>query len=190
MTGPPAGPAAPAEPTGQVPAGPPAAGPTSTGQPGTEWNHPSVPSPRNSGRPQHPANDQHTAAERRVAGTTRSTIVTSVPPQGAWEFEEARTPGPAPSESSGPDPDADPDTARPPLPKRRKQEHLAWQLRTDGPPSPPSQDESTAGHDPGLMAAFQRGVTQADDEESTAPPYTAGERAAPAVETEQRKDPR
>lgn len=122
-----------------------------------------------------------------MAGTTRSTIVTSVPPQGAWEFEGARAPSPAPSESSSPGPAMAPDAdaARPPLPKRRKQEHLAWQLRTDGPPSPPSQDESTAGHDPGLMAAFQRGVTQADDEEPTAPPYTVGERAAPAVETEQ-----
>lgn len=48
---------------------------------------------------------------------------------------------------------------RPELPKRNKQTHLAPQLR-DTPP-PPSRGPE-AGHDPGLMKAFQQGRTRAD----------------------------
>ncbi|MFE6332187.1 ATP-binding protein [Streptomyces sp. NPDC057798] len=49
---------------------------------------------------------------------------------------------------------------KPQLPKRRAQEHLAPQLR-DG-PAPRLEPEQPAGHDPGLMAAFQRGVGLAE----------------------------
>ncbi|MGW0600442.1 ATP-binding protein [Streptomyces sp. NPDC002776] len=49
---------------------------------------------------------------------------------------------------------------KPHLPKRRAQEHLAPQLR-DG-PAPRQEPEHLAGHDPGLMAAFQRGVGLAE----------------------------
>ncbi|MFI7382305.1 sensor histidine kinase [Streptomyces sp. NPDC049813] len=49
---------------------------------------------------------------------------------------------------------------RPRLPRRRAQEHLAPQLR--GGPAPRQDDEPPAGHDPGLMAAFQRGITLAE----------------------------
>ncbi|MFF8841223.1 ATP-binding protein [Streptomyces sp. NPDC015127] len=44
---------------------------------------------------------------------------------------------------------------RPQLPKRRSQEHLVPQLR-DAPA--PRKDDDQALHDPGLMAAFQRGI--------------------------------
>ncbi|MFI1562709.1 ATP-binding protein [Streptomyces sp. NPDC020490] len=50
--------------------------------------------------------------------------------------------------------------AKPRLPRRRAQEHLAPQLR-DG-PLPRQNTEHVAGHDPGLMAAFQRGVGLAE----------------------------
>ncbi|MFH8489035.1 ATP-binding protein [Streptomyces longisporoflavus] len=45
---------------------------------------------------------------------------------------------------------------KPQLPKRRAQEHIAPQLR--GAPAPRPDSEHHVGHDPGLMAAFQRGI--------------------------------
>ncbi|MER5886397.1 ATP-binding protein [Streptomyces sp. NPDC001941] len=48
---------------------------------------------------------------------------------------------------------------RPQLPKRRAQEHLVPQLRNE--PAPRPSDEH-ALHDPGLMAAFQRGIGLAE----------------------------
>ncbi|WP_328875144.1 ATP-binding protein [Streptomyces sp. NBC_00287] len=49
---------------------------------------------------------------------------------------------------------------KPQLPRRRAQEHIAPQLR-DG-PAPRQEPEHLAGHDPGLMAAFQRGIGLAE----------------------------
>ncbi|MFF6825341.1 ATP-binding protein [Streptomyces longwoodensis] len=52
---------------------------------------------------------------------------------------------------------------RPQLPRRRAQEHIAPQLR--GGPLP-RQDGEHAGHDPGLMAAFQRGIGLAESRQN------------------------
>ncbi|MFD8236350.1 ATP-binding protein [Streptomyces sp. NPDC059696] len=49
---------------------------------------------------------------------------------------------------------------KPHLPRRRAQEHIAPQLR-DG-PVPRQDPEYLVGHDPGLMAAFQRGISLAE----------------------------
>ncbi|MFD6189431.1 ATP-binding protein [Streptomyces sp. NPDC060275] len=49
---------------------------------------------------------------------------------------------------------------KPQLPRRRAQEHIAPQLR--GGPAPRQETEQYTGHDPGLMAAFQRGVGLAE----------------------------
>ncbi|MGV9455632.1 ATP-binding protein, partial [Streptomyces sp. NPDC003635] len=49
---------------------------------------------------------------------------------------------------------------KPQLPRRRAQEHIAPQLR-DG-PVPRQEPEHVPGHDPGLMAAFQRGIGLAE----------------------------
>ncbi|MFD8432302.1 ATP-binding protein [Streptomyces coelicoflavus] len=49
---------------------------------------------------------------------------------------------------------------KPQLPRRRAQEHIAPQLR--GGPAPRQEPEQYAGHDPGLMAAFQRGIGLAE----------------------------
>ncbi|MEU0385293.1 sensor histidine kinase [Streptomyces chartreusis] len=49
---------------------------------------------------------------------------------------------------------------KPQLPRRRAQEHIAPQLR-DG-PTPRQEPELLVGHDPGLMAAFQRGISLAE----------------------------
>ncbi|MDQ1007009.1 signal transduction histidine kinase [Streptomyces sp. V4I23] len=55
---------------------------------------------------------------------------------------------------------------RPQLPKRRSQEHLVPQLR-DAPA--PRKEDDQALHDPGLMAAFQRGIGLAASQPPTAP---------------------
>ncbi|MFF8191160.1 ATP-binding protein [Streptomyces bobili] len=57
---------------------------------------------------------------------------------------------------------------KPQLPRRRAHEHLAPQLR-GGPPAPRPDGEQPAGHDPGLMAAFQRGVGLAEAQQSLEP---------------------
>ncbi|MFD0307901.1 ATP-binding protein [Streptomyces sp. NPDC127119] len=49
---------------------------------------------------------------------------------------------------------------RPQLPKRRAQEHIVPELR--GGPAPRQESEFLVGHDPGLMAAFQRGIGLAE----------------------------
>ncbi|MEV2218049.1 ATP-binding protein [Streptomyces sp. NPDC050997] len=49
---------------------------------------------------------------------------------------------------------------KPQLPRRRAQEHIVPQLR--GGPAPRQDSEHPAGHDPGLMAAFQRGIGLAE----------------------------
>ncbi|MCX4834134.1 ATP-binding protein [Streptomyces sp. NBC_01016] len=56
---------------------------------------------------------------------------------------------------------------RPQLPRRRAQEHIAPQLR--GGPAPRHEDATPSVHDPGLMAAFQRGITLAESAEPRAP---------------------
>ncbi|MEV6289612.1 ATP-binding protein [Streptomyces sp. NPDC051896] len=49
---------------------------------------------------------------------------------------------------------------KPQLPRRRAQEHIVPQLR--GGPAPRQDGDTVAGHDPGLMAAFQRGIGLAE----------------------------
>ncbi|GAB7059388.1 hypothetical protein JCM12681A_10980 [Streptomyces mexicanus] len=49
---------------------------------------------------------------------------------------------------------------KPQLPRRRAQEHLVPQLR--GGPAPRQDGDDVPGHDPGLMAAFQRGIGLAE----------------------------
>ncbi|MGW7065306.1 ATP-binding protein [Streptomyces sp. NPDC054855] len=56
---------------------------------------------------------------------------------------------------------------KPQLPKRRAQEHIAPQLRDA--PTPRPESEHHIGHDPGLMAAFQRGIGLAAAQEMRDP---------------------
>ncbi|MYS15409.1 hypothetical protein [Streptomyces sp. SID4982] len=53
---------------------------------------------------------------------------------------------------------------KPRLPRRRAQEHIVPQLR--GGPAPRQESDLVVGHDPGLMAAFQRGVGLAESQQS------------------------
>ncbi|AXG81409.1 sensor histidine kinase [Streptomyces paludis] len=68
--------------------------------------------------------------------------------------------------------------SRPRLPRRRGQEHLVPQLR-DAPVPPPAGE--TALHDPGLMAAFQRGIGLAESQPAPRADPRA-DRAAPRHE--------
>ncbi|WP_018546787.1 sensor histidine kinase, partial [Streptomyces sp. LaPpAH-108] len=52
---------------------------------------------------------------------------------------------------------------RPQLPRRRAQEHIVPQLR--GGPAPRQEGDAVADHDPGLMAAFQRGIGLAETQQ-------------------------
>ncbi|MCX5329904.1 sensor histidine kinase KdpD [Streptomyces sp. NBC_00140] len=76
---------------------------------------------------------------------------------------------------------------KPQLPRRRAQEHIAPQLR-DGPAAPRPETDHLAGHDPGLMAAFQRGIGLAEAqqhleaEHAGAPHPDAGHLEAPHME--------
>ncbi|MFI1154154.1 sensor histidine kinase [Streptomyces sp. NPDC020817] len=70
--------------------------------------------------------------------------------------------GPAPAVVSVPAARTDPD--RPTLPRRRAQYHLAPQLR-DAPAPEPADAPEQPVHDPGLMAAFQRGFGLAQSED-------------------------
>jgi anti-sigma regulatory factor (Ser/Thr protein kinase) len=73
---------------------------------------------------------------------------------------------------------------RPHLPKRRAQEHLVPQLREG--PAPRQDTEYVVGHDPGLMAAFQRGIGLAEAAHMETPgqeeasPGASSTEAAPA----------
>ncbi|MFB7090434.1 ATP-binding protein [Streptomyces sp. NPDC056296] len=67
---------------------------------------------------------------------------------------------------------------KPQLPRRRAQEHIAPQLR--GGPAPRQEPEQHAGHDPGLMAAFQRGIGLAEAQQHMGPAPMEPTRVDPA----------
>ncbi|MFG2791742.1 sensor histidine kinase [Streptomyces sp. NPDC048419] len=75
----------------------------------------------------------------------------------------------------------------PRLPRRRAQEHIVPQLREG--PAPRQDSDHVAGHDPGLMAAFQRGIGLAEAQQNLEPEHTGAihmvpEHTAPAAHRE------
>ncbi|MFD5002114.1 ATP-binding protein [Streptomyces mutabilis] len=76
---------------------------------------------------------------------------------------------------------------KPQLPRRRAQEHIAPQLR--GGPAPRQEPEQYAGHDPGLMAAFQRGIGLAEAQQRMEPAATEPAPATPLSVQPPRTDP-
>ncbi|MFJ7240384.1 sensor histidine kinase [Streptomyces olivaceus] len=66
---------------------------------------------------------------------------------------------------------------KPQLPRRRAQEHIAPQLR--GGPAPRQEPEQYTGHDPALMAAFQRGIGLAEAAQRAEPAPAEPPRPAP-----------
>ncbi|MFF3483029.1 ATP-binding protein [Streptomyces sp. NPDC002701] len=71
-------------------------------------------------------------------------------------------------------------TSRPQLPRRRAQEHMVPELR--GGPAPRQESEFLVGHDPGLMAAFQRGVGLAEAQYRDVDPVGPAHPSAPMTE--------
>ncbi|GGK00050.1 ATPase [Streptomyces camponoticapitis] len=117
---------------------------------------------RTSGRRPLPVRGERAA--RATPADARPGPSPRLQPEAPLRPEFRRVPDP-----SLPDPSPDPsvpgvvrgtmDLDRPQLPKRRSQEHLVPQLRDA--PAPPGDGEP-ALHDPGLMAAFQRGIGLAE----------------------------
>ncbi|MFI7098937.1 ATP-binding protein [Streptomyces sp. NPDC050161] len=91
------------------------------------------------------------------------------PHAGAAYPADGTTYPPAAERSADPGPVALPpashdDDSKPRLPHRRKQEHLVPELRGDPVlPGPTDRAGPEPEHDPGLMAAFRRGISLADD---------------------------
>ncbi|MFE3881531.1 ATP-binding protein [Streptomyces lydicus] len=118
--------------------------------------------------------DAGTARRRLVRATGAYTPDVHLPDV---HLPEARLPAPHTPDAAPADRPADPgpvvlppappvvdNSARPRLPRRRKQTHLVPELRGD--PILPSATPRTGPepeHDPGLMAAFRRGFSLADD---------------------------
>ncbi|MER6325502.1 sensor histidine kinase [Streptomyces coelicoflavus] len=147
---------------------------------------PAVPPPPPAPAPEEPG----PVGARRVAGEpaplpvrgthrNRPTPADAVPgvrpeDRGALAEHEAAPPVPRHSAVRG-------TMGKPQLPRRRAQEHIVPQLR--GGPAPRQEPEQYAGHDPGLMAAFQRGIGLAEGRSPTEPaPLTAthGDPGAPS----------
>ena len=111
--------------------------------------------------------------DRRTAADARSGV-TYVP------GPEARRPGTAAGRRPATRPPAADDRSRlraqprrrrPPLPRRRGQEHMAPQLQDAPPPRPP---RNRRRHDPGLMAAFRRGIASPRPRRTRGPGRGAG----------------
>ncbi|WP_023590943.1 ATP-binding protein [Streptomyces thermolilacinus] len=94
------------------------------------------------------------------------------PAQPAPQPAQAQSP-PAEGDAPAPVPGQD---GRPRLPKRRAQEHLVPQLRDE--PVRRRHDDVPL-HDPGLMAAFQRGIGLAESMPPSSPPPAAPQAATP-----------
>ncbi|MGH3243199.1 MAG: hypothetical protein ACRDNL_22665, partial [Spirillospora sp.] len=81
------------------------------------------------------------------------------------------TDNPLPDASTGPLPAVDPTAVagnggdRPPLPRRQAQTHLPPEL-AEAPVA--QQDDQEVEHNPGLMAAFQKGIRSVQDDDVAA----------------------
>ncbi|MFE0677779.1 sensor histidine kinase [Streptomyces sp. NPDC058867] len=135
---------APAPHPQQPPARPPAPAPRRPSAPG-----PAAPAVNGAG---------HVPLPVRGAHASRPTIAEAVPgikPEDRPHLAEHA--GAAPTPRTGA---VRGTMGKPHLPRRRAQEHLVPQLREG--PAPRQEPEQLAGHDPQLMAAFQRGVGLAE----------------------------
>ncbi|MFF3843225.1 ATP-binding protein [Streptomyces sp. NPDC001930] len=147
--------------TAPAPAHPQAPAPTAMSTTATTGPAPhSVPSPERTAvrHDEAPAHDPltHPRTTERSDGYADSGRTPATPAQSAG----AAHPGP-PASLLSPLPPAPGAGGRPALPKRRAQEHIVPQLRDEPVARKP---EEHALHDPGLMAAFQRGFGLAESQ--------------------------
>ncbi|MFF8598090.1 sensor histidine kinase [Streptomyces sp. NPDC015232] len=175
----------------QVPAQSPAPAPAHAGLPGDHPTAPLIMDRSALGVPAQAPAPQAQAPQPTAAPAPVPVTAASAPPQqphpAAPRIPAAQAPHSAPAvppaaprtAHPAPAPEVPPAPrsgapGRPDLPKRRAQEHLVPQLREE--PTARQQDEP-ALHDPGLMAAFQRGIGLAESQpaprESLRPPGDA-----------------
>ncbi|CAL9615063.1 ATP-binding protein [Streptomyces sp. enrichment culture] len=134
----------------------PASAPTDLGSPAPTDPHPQVPrppSPRGGGAVPLPVRGAH--QERR----NPADAVPGIRPDDRPLVEEHAAAPPVPRNGA-----VRGTMGKPRLPRRRAQEHIVPQLRER--PAPRPDAEEHIGHDPGLMAAFQRGVGLAEAQQS------------------------
>ncbi|GAB3224980.1 ATP-binding protein [Glycomyces halotolerans] len=112
-------------------------------------------------------NGQTTTEAPRLSPGYSAAPVYSPAHTGAGGYHTAEIPAVDTQSAGGPGQMNGGAAERPALPKRNKQSHLAPQLR-DTPP-PPTGRGSEAGHDPGLMKAFQQGRGRADEHDDAPP---------------------
>ncbi|MFM9610208.1 sensor histidine kinase [Streptomyces niveiscabiei] len=133
------------------PSGPaPAFNGTPPGPAASDGAHPTSPAPGNGVRPA-PLPMRNTREARPNPAEARPGI--RVEDRAAVEEVQGEVPVPRVGAVRG-------TMGKPRLPRRRAQEHLAPQLR--GGPVQRPESEEPGGHDPGLMAAFQRGMGLAE----------------------------
>ncbi|MET9951167.1 ATP-binding protein [Streptomyces sp. NPDC006339] len=113
-----------------------------------------------------------TAGPPRAAGATAGPGSHGVPSQSAYPGPHGSGTVPHPPATEVPPAPASGATGRPVLPKRRAQEHLVPQLRDEPAARRP---EEHALHDPGLMAAFQRGIGLAESQPAPREPLRPGD---------------
>ncbi|WP_329454560.1 ATP-binding protein [Streptomyces sp. NBC_01497] len=163
LTALPAPPIAPPSASAPLPAqiSPPGAVPASNSQGGP--TAPASPAPSGAAVPARADSDRHATPVRR-------TPTSPVPPAAGRRASRRAQPG------------------RPELPKRQEQEYLAPQLR-ERPAAPPAEGPGEpAVHDPGLMAAFRRGIGLAETEAGAKAAADAG--TAPAAAARPPEEPR
>ncbi|MEU6064105.1 MULTISPECIES: sensor histidine kinase [Streptomyces] len=156
------------------PAGPQSGSPAGSASRHRAGQRPGQP-PGRSAEPPTGATRWHAHGESATAGPAGGGAPAPLPVRGAREARPtpaAAVPGVRPDDRRTVEENAGaPPTPRvtgvvrgtmgkPQLPRRRAQEHIVPQLR--GGPAPRQDSETPAGHDPGLMAAFQRGVGLAE----------------------------
>jgi signal transduction histidine kinase len=107
---------------------------------------------------------QHAAPRAPVGVRERPPVI--VPPVPSAPAPSAPMPSARPASPIPPLPPVGP-AGRPPLPRREDRSHLAPQLR-DAPAT--RRDEQPADQIPGLMAAFQQGISRASEQDSPAAP--------------------
>jgi signal transduction histidine kinase len=118
--------------------------------------------------PSRPSTDGPAPLPVRGEHAERPTPAAATPGVGNVPLRRSTpTAGTAPAPAApSPDDTVRTTMGRPQLPKRRGQEHMVPQLREM--PAPRSTEEP-ALHDPGLMAAFQRGIGRAEQAEPRSP---------------------
>ncbi|MGW5623554.1 sensor histidine kinase [Streptomyces olivaceus] len=144
--------------------------------------HPSQNPALNPSQNQNPSQNRHRRADGApvplpVRGTHRNrptpaAAVPGVRPEDRGVIAEHAATPPVPPHSA-----VRGTMGKPQLPRRRAQEHIAPQLR--GGPVPRQEPEQYTGHDPALMAAFQRGIGLAEAAQRAEPAPAEPLRPAP-----------